>query len=209
MLMENERSQKLLNSPFWVRKLRARHALMDLNNDKYVPKEDFEIYVDKLIRNGALSETLGQSVLERVMRIWAGFGVPDYAKISVDEWVDTAVKVSGMFAHARMHVCMKLVYTCMHACTIEIFYRTLSSLPPPPLSLSYTLYSHARSSKRKHILLCTIHVLTQLMQTKTMRYPSMSWLSSSSPSDQTQPTPRSASTYLTRIKMVSKVALSS
>ena len=79
---------------------------MDLNSDNYVSKEDFDIFADNLIRNGALSETLGQSVRERVMRIWAAFGVPDDAKVTVDEWVDTAAKISGIFAH---------VYACMHA----------------------------------------------------------------------------------------------
>ena len=95
MLMENEKSQKLLNSPYWERKLRARHALMDLNKDGAVSKKDFDIFADNLIRNGKLSETLGQSVRERVMRIWLSFGVPDDTEITADEWVSRAANISG------------------------------------------------------------------------------------------------------------------
>ena len=40
---------------------------MDLDNDKYVSKEDFVILADKFIRNRALIEAQGQSVRERVM----------------------------------------------------------------------------------------------------------------------------------------------
>ena len=98
-LMENEtqKSQKLLNSPYWVRKLRTRHSLMDLNKDGAVSKEDFDIFADNLIRHGKLSETLGQSVRERVMRIWLSFGVPDDAKVTADEWVTNSANLSGTY----------------------------------------------------------------------------------------------------------------
>lgn len=81
---------------------------MDLDNDKYVSKEDFVILADKLIRNGALSEAQGQSVRERVMRIWAAFGVPDDTKVKADEWVDKTANISGMFLH--MHACIPFYF---------------------------------------------------------------------------------------------------
>ena len=82
---------------------------MDLDNDKYVSKEDFVILADKFIRNGALIEAQGQSVRERVMHMWAAFGVPDDAKLRLMQ-MNGSIKLQTYQVYVPTHACIPFYF---------------------------------------------------------------------------------------------------
>jgi Ca2+-binding EF-hand superfamily protein len=90
-------------SPFWRRKMRTFHGILDVNNDGVISYDDFKLLADRFIKLGHLSDKQKNEFRLLIKKIWESqWGeITPYNLVTVEQYIEDMFHVLNDKSRAR------------------------------------------------------------------------------------------------------------